>query len=511
MLKESRNDFVRQRLLDRNRTFGVQVAVDSKGARRMSRARMYTVSSEFKDQLQDLMSRVRVTCPHFVRCIKPNAQLKAGLFDRQHVVEQLRYQGVLQAIEVSRSGFPMRLRHRQGVLEYRSLALRCMPSARLQLEGLEARRAFEQAVRIVFSSMISSGAIPGLQDSDWVLGKTLIFLRKKAMELLGAAKMELQCSSILVLQTTWRRYYGRRRFLRMLNALRLLQAGTRGMKGRRHARRLRWTAKAIVIQSEWRRRVAQMMRARRLRAIAMLQAWSCVLRDRSIFWRIRKMIRRLQRWWRIMSLWWRPRRRWRAATAVQCMWRGFCERRCVRHVKISKVRQTRAGRRLLRIWRIHVYDRMQELIVSCNSPDGPSAELSSSPAKNPSEVLTGQVSKDDNTRRMTNRVGLMRLSAGELMAAKAALCGCNDSLEERTQMLLRKRGRLRRVAVDLEGWTVEGILKRLSGLWQTDQDRLSLSFDIFWERAPLFGLIVLPVSCWIVFAYHRRTSRTSFV
>jgi myosin heavy subunit len=66
-------------------------------------------------ELQKLMERIRSTEPHFVRCIKPNQKNVAGSFERKSVVQQLQYQGVLQAIEVSRVGFPVRLKHRQAV------------------------------------------------------------------------------------------------------------------------------------------------------------------------------------------------------------------------------------------------------------------------------------------------------------------------------------------------------------------------------------------------------------
>ena len=68
-----------------------------------------------------IMVIIKSTAPHFVRCIKPNGKNAPLVFDRPSVAEQLRYQGVLQAIKMSRSGFPIRLFHRDCFLDFRHL------------------------------------------------------------------------------------------------------------------------------------------------------------------------------------------------------------------------------------------------------------------------------------------------------------------------------------------------------------------------------------------------------
>ena len=44
---------------------------------------------------------MRTTDPHFIRCIKPNPHNLPDIYDRPSVTEQLRYGGVLQAVQVS--------------------------------------------------------------------------------------------------------------------------------------------------------------------------------------------------------------------------------------------------------------------------------------------------------------------------------------------------------------------------------------------------------------------------
>jgi myosin heavy subunit len=82
----------------------------------------YTVSSEFKDQLASLMDIVDVTEPHFIRCIKPNPQNLPDLYDRKGVTEQLRYGGVLQVVQVSRAGYPVRINHQECWDDFKIIA-----------------------------------------------------------------------------------------------------------------------------------------------------------------------------------------------------------------------------------------------------------------------------------------------------------------------------------------------------------------------------------------------------
>ncbi len=63
---------------------------------------------QFSAQLQKLRKRIDETHPHYVRCLKPNDQLQPDRFEKAVVVDQLRCGGILEAIRVSRAGFPQR-------------------------------------------------------------------------------------------------------------------------------------------------------------------------------------------------------------------------------------------------------------------------------------------------------------------------------------------------------------------------------------------------------------------
>lgn len=87
-----------------------QVISEKTGSHNESKSSISRVSvgRQFSGQLQKLRRRIDETHPHYVRCIKPNENLQPNHFDSNIVVDQLRCGGILEAIRVSRAGFPQR-------------------------------------------------------------------------------------------------------------------------------------------------------------------------------------------------------------------------------------------------------------------------------------------------------------------------------------------------------------------------------------------------------------------
>lgn len=81
-----------------------------------------TVSQKHKEQLNDLITLLSQTHPHFVRCIIPNHKKKPQIFDKRLVLEQLKCNGVLEGIRIVRSGFPNRIFFKEFYDRYRVLA-----------------------------------------------------------------------------------------------------------------------------------------------------------------------------------------------------------------------------------------------------------------------------------------------------------------------------------------------------------------------------------------------------
>ncbi|CAE7389367.1 MYO5C [Symbiodinium necroappetens] len=74
-----------------------------------SKAKRDTVVTKFKTSLSQLMETIGQTNTQYVRCIKPNQNKSPREVNNEMVVDQLRCAGVIEAIRISRAGFPARM------------------------------------------------------------------------------------------------------------------------------------------------------------------------------------------------------------------------------------------------------------------------------------------------------------------------------------------------------------------------------------------------------------------
>ncbi|XP_033178000.1 myosin heavy chain, muscle isoform X23 [Bombus vosnesenskii] len=93
----------------------------AKGGRGKKGGGFSTVSSSYREQLNNLMTTLRATQPHFVRCIIPNEMKQPGVIDSHLVMHQLTCNGVLEGIRICRKGFPNRMVYPDFKLRYKIL------------------------------------------------------------------------------------------------------------------------------------------------------------------------------------------------------------------------------------------------------------------------------------------------------------------------------------------------------------------------------------------------------
>ncbi|XP_010853315.1 PREDICTED: myosin-7B [Bison bison bison] len=108
--------------------------------KRKKAASFQTVSQLHKENLNKLMTNLRATQPHFVRCIVPNENKTPGVMDAFLVLHQLRCNGVLEGIRICRQGFPNRLLYTDFRQRYRILN----PSAIPDDTFMDSRKATEK-------------------------------------------------------------------------------------------------------------------------------------------------------------------------------------------------------------------------------------------------------------------------------------------------------------------------------------------------------------------------------
>ncbi|XP_054616465.1 myosin-16-like isoform X1 [Dunckerocampus dactyliophorus] len=120
-----------------------------------------TVSNFYREQLNKLMSTLRSTAPHFVRCIVPNEFKKSGVTDNYLILHQLACNGVLEGIRICRKGFPNRLQYPEFKQRYYILNPNVIPKG-----FVDNKKASE----LILTSI-------GLDSMEYRIGHSKVFFR----------------------------------------------------------------------------------------------------------------------------------------------------------------------------------------------------------------------------------------------------------------------------------------------------------------------------------------------
>merc|ERR1711892_962372 len=89
-----------------------------------------TVSSYFKGQLDDLMTTLYKTEPHFIRCVVPNTHKQPGGVESDLVMHQYQCNGVLAGIAICRAGFPNKMLYPEFKARYNILGASLVAKAK---------------------------------------------------------------------------------------------------------------------------------------------------------------------------------------------------------------------------------------------------------------------------------------------------------------------------------------------------------------------------------------------
>uniref|UniRef100_A0A6N2KTU9 Myosin motor domain-containing protein n=1 Tax=Salix viminalis TaxID=40686 RepID=A0A6N2KTU9_SALVM len=197
-----------------------------------------SIGSRFKLQLQQLMETLNSTEPHYIRCVKPNNQLKPAIFENVNIMQQLRCGGVLEAIRISMAGYPTRRPFFEFVNRF---GLLC-PEA---LAG-----SYDE--KVACKKILEKKGLQGFQ-----IGKTKVFLRAGQMAELDARRAEVLNNAAKTIQGRVQTHYARKRFIALRKATVSVQSLWRGRLACKIFDGMRREAAAIKIQKHTRRYAAR--------------------------------------------------------------------------------------------------------------------------------------------------------------------------------------------------------------------------------------------------------------
>ncbi|XP_026327815.1 myosin heavy chain, muscle isoform X45 [Hyposmocoma kahamanoa] len=188
-------------------------AAAAKGGRGKKGGGFATVSSAYKEQLNNLMTTLRSTQPHFVRCIIPNELKQPGLIDSHLVMHQLTCNGVLEGIRICRKGFPNRMVYPDFKLRYKILC----PT--LIKEPITPEKATEKILEHT-----------GLDSESFRLGKTKVFFRAGVLGQMEELRDDRLSKIVSWLQAYIRGYLSRKEYKKLQEQRIALQVVQRNLR-----------------------------------------------------------------------------------------------------------------------------------------------------------------------------------------------------------------------------------------------------------------------------------------
>uniref|UniRef100_A0A8C5VLW3 Myosin heavy chain 7 n=1 Tax=Microcebus murinus TaxID=30608 RepID=A0A8C5VLW3_MICMU len=198
--------------------FSTYASADSgKGAKKGSS--FQTVSALHRENLNKLMTNLKTTHPHFVRCIIPNERKAPGVMDNPLVMHQLRCNGVLEGIRICRKGFPNRILYGDFRQRYRILNPAAIPEGQF----IDSRKGAEKLL----------GSLD-IDHNQYKFGHTKVFFKAGLLGLLEEMRDERLSRIITRIQAQSRGVLSRMEYRKMVerrDSLLIIQWNIRAFMG----------------------------------------------------------------------------------------------------------------------------------------------------------------------------------------------------------------------------------------------------------------------------------------
>jgi myosin-5 len=306
------------------------------GQRASSSILRQTVGSQFSQQLRELRERIDATTPHYVRCLKPNDDLVPNKFEAHVIADQLRCAGVLEAVRVSRVGFPHRYYHEQFLSRYGVLVTSKVKSLK---RGRDlCLTLIDSLLPEVLSTLKKERASIPTEETRQMIslgiqtGHSKVFLQNKVFETLEFLRHNKLAHCAILIQRNIRRFVGQLHYYDIYMASITIQCFLRRVSADRKSRAIREHYSAIRIQRNWRRFYAEtgLMAARLIAHFCQAYRRGRVARQLFAIMTLEKQSSLIQRFWRMSYQRVCYLRVLKAAIAIQCSWRCLVARGVVK-------------------------------------------------------------------------------------------------------------------------------------------------------------------------------------
>lgn len=276
-----------------------------------------SIGTRFKQQLQSLMETLSTSEPHYIRCVKPNAVLKPGIFENFNVLNQLRCGGVLEAIRISCAGYPTKRTFDEFIDRFGMLA----PDV---LDGSD-----EKAACVTICDRMR---LKGYQ-----IGKTKVFLRAGQMAELDARRIEILANAARHIQRQIKTYLIRKDFIVLRRATINLQKQWRAQLARKLYEEMRREAASIFLQKHSRAHTARKAYTELRSSTIIIQTAmrGMAARDEFRYRRRTKAAIEIQTEWRRIQALSTYKKKKKATLTLQCLWRGKIGRKELKKLRMA--------------------------------------------------------------------------------------------------------------------------------------------------------------------------------
>mmetsp|Transcript_81463 Transcript_81463/g.197413 ORF Transcript_81463/g.197413 Transcript_81463/m.197413 type:complete len:1062 (+) Transcript_81463:127-3312(+) len=155
------------------------------------------------------MTLVNTAEPHFIRCIKPNAEKVPNRFTSNLAMEQLLSSGVFEAVRIRQSGYASRIIFKDLLSRYRTILPKPFQAtalaAKTEEEVLACVKAFLEQLPVALTT------VGGLQPGSIVTGSTKVFAKAAAMNALERARELTITTYAVIMQRHFRGYRVRKK------------------------------------------------------------------------------------------------------------------------------------------------------------------------------------------------------------------------------------------------------------------------------------------------------------
>uniref|UniRef100_W5L9M3 Myosin, heavy chain b n=1 Tax=Astyanax mexicanus TaxID=7994 RepID=W5L9M3_ASTMX len=160
-----------------------------------------TVSALFRENLGKLMTNLRSTHPHFVRCLIPNETKTPGVMQNHLVIHQLRCNGVLEGIRICRKGFPSRILYGDFKQRYKVLNASVIPEGQF----IDNKKAAEKLL----------GSID-VDHTQYKFGHTKVFFKAGLLGALEEMRDDKLAALVTITQALCRGFLIKTEFSKMM-------------------------------------------------------------------------------------------------------------------------------------------------------------------------------------------------------------------------------------------------------------------------------------------------------